>query len=98
ATFCACASAVATWRYPTTGIACCCARAPSGHAVAPTISDMNSRLLIAASKPQDKALYFAQAQLLLEMDVGERLPVGVADDEAAFGMLVEHPWRSGMER
>jgi hypothetical protein len=31
-----------------TGIAGCCARAPSGHAVAAAISDMNSRLLIAA--------------------------------------------------
>jgi hypothetical protein len=30
------------------GIAVCCARAESGHAVAPAITDMNSRLLIAA--------------------------------------------------
>ena len=110
-----------TVRAPTSSIASCCARAPSGHAVAPAISDMKSRLLIAAPKAQDRRivpsiishtklahLTLAQqlrqlgdvggdapglvageqsgrrtpSRLLLEIDVGERLPVGVADDEA----------------
>ena len=35
---------------PITGIAGCCARATSGHAVAPAITDMNSRRLIAFSQ------------------------------------------------
>ena len=33
---------------PITGIAGCCVRAKRGHAVAPAITDMNSRRLIAA--------------------------------------------------
>jgi hypothetical protein len=38
-----------------TGVPDCCARAASGHAAAPPITDMNSRLFIAAPKGQDKA-------------------------------------------
>ena len=51
---------VAGWKVkkPITGIADCWARAASGQAVAPAISDMNSRLLIAApQKAEDKALF-----------------------------------------
>src|SRR5262249_36803262 len=33
-------------RYPITGIAGCCARAPSGHAAAPPMSVMNARRFI----------------------------------------------------
>src|SRR5262249_48930753 len=40
------ASEVPSWRKPTTGIAGCCARAASGHAVAPKRRAMNSRRLM----------------------------------------------------
>ena len=42
-------------RRPITGIAGCCARAASGHAAAPAIADTNSRRLIVAPMPEDKA-------------------------------------------
>ena len=45
---CAVASGEPLWRNPITGIVGCCARAGSGHAAAPTTTDMNSRRLIAA--------------------------------------------------
>jgi len=39
---------------PTTGIACCCARAVSGHAAKPPTNVMNSRRLMSAPDDQDK--------------------------------------------
>jgi len=39
----------------------------------------------------------APPRLLLEIDIGERLPVGVADDEAGIVNLVERP-RCGKRR
>jgi hypothetical protein len=43
----------------------------------------NSQRLIVAPRP---------SRLVLEIDVGERLPIGVADDEAGVGLL-DGPWR-----
>jgi hypothetical protein len=51
-----CASIGPAQNRPISGIAGCCALTASGHAVAPAITDMNSRLLIAAPKAQDNGL------------------------------------------
>jgi hypothetical protein len=49
---CAVAPDEPVWRNPITGIPVCCARAASGHAIAPPRSVMNLRRLIGSLSPR----------------------------------------------